>query len=379
MLAGLVLAYFGTQILLHTLVVERPSLTPSADAPRQQSKQEPLAAANLPLIGNDLYPFPLAPSNESIWKTSSVLPAWVKDYFQWHGEQRRLMTSENWSNFRFIVMACLRNDAKCGGSADRLQPLPFVLRMAAESNRILLIHWDVPAALEAFLLPPRGGVDWRLPEYMYEAVAQTPDVNVIRTAQTLVDRLNKIQDRIIVRTRIQSHTHGSDVYNARAIAMNEPPTAWHKHFHDIWYTFFTPVPNIAKSIEDHMEQLELVPGGFSYAHIRALYEINPGEANIKKWAENAINCLSEITLKGGPFFVASDSPIAKQAAVAYGERRKVRVVARNDSQPPLHVDRVQKVVARDLFPVFIDLYIMSFGEWCVTTAWFRLAVGSDLL
>ena len=29
-----------------------------------------------------------------------------------------------------------------------------------------MFHWSRPCALEEFLLPPRGGVDWRLPEWM---------------------------------------------------------------------------------------------------------------------------------------------------------------------------------------------------------------------
>jgi hypothetical protein len=41
------------------------------------------------------------------------------------------------------------------------KPLPYLLRLAYENHRILLMHWTRPAPLETFLVPPQGGFDWR--------------------------------------------------------------------------------------------------------------------------------------------------------------------------------------------------------------------------
>jgi hypothetical protein len=39
-------------------------------------------------------------------------------------------------------MECLDSHPICGGTADRLKPLPSLLRVAASSKRYLLIHWS---------------------------------------------------------------------------------------------------------------------------------------------------------------------------------------------------------------------------------------------
>jgi hypothetical protein len=31
-----------------------------------------------------------------LWEDSSVLPAWMKDYFRWHKEQRLRLNESNW-------------------------------------------------------------------------------------------------------------------------------------------------------------------------------------------------------------------------------------------------------------------------------------------
>lgn len=316
------------------------------------------------LIRNAMYPFPLSPTGESIWERSTILPPWAKDYFAWHRQQRAQITKENWKNFRFIVMGCMRTDSKCGGMADRLLPLPLVFRMAAETKRVLFIHWDVPAPLESFLLPPKGGLDWRVPAWMLDNVAEAATNETIRTVRVFLERLQD-KDQFIIRARIQSHTHGSDVYNKIGMALGESPHAWRHHFHDLWYTFFTPVPWISQFIEDEMERLDLLPGLFACAHIRALYglELTGGreESLIQHWTENALNCLT--SLRSGPYFVSSDSSVAKKHAIAYGKKRKTRVVGRLDKGEPLHVDLVKESGAKELYPVFVDLYIMSFGEW----------------
>ena len=69
-------------------------------------------------------------------------------------------------------MQCLKgSDTKCGGTADRLKPFLFLLREAYESKRFLVIHWTLPARLEEFLVPPKGGIDWRVPKWFEKIVS----------------------------------------------------------------------------------------------------------------------------------------------------------------------------------------------------------------
>ena len=108
-----------------------------------------------------------SPYSGKLWEKSQYVPAWMKEYFEWNAEQRKMINENNWKNHRFLVMQCLSSlDEKCGGTADRLKPFLSLLKLAHKSKRILLIYWDRPARLEEYLLPPVGGVDWRVPAWL---------------------------------------------------------------------------------------------------------------------------------------------------------------------------------------------------------------------
>ena len=112
-----------------------------------------------------------------IWDEPSVqIPQWMKRYLRWHHHVRFAISNNpsdlagtilpEGKHLRFLVMHCMASDAHCGGVSDRLKPLPFILRNAYYSKRLLLIYWNRPGPLEEFLLPPRGGMDWRIPRWM---------------------------------------------------------------------------------------------------------------------------------------------------------------------------------------------------------------------
>jgi hypothetical protein len=295
------------------------------------------------------------------------LPVWMKTYFQWHQKQRRLLTSSNWRDFRYIIMSCLEADLKCGGTADRLRPTPFVLRVAAETRRLFFIKWEKPAALEHFLLPPQSVVvlDWRTPDFINFGEEGGPKVNSI---SLLVQQAKGNQT--VIKAQIQSNDHGSHYYNKKAI-MNtdedEGVNAFREHYHDCWYSLFTPTFLLARTIELVMEQLNLIPGEYAVAHLRALYGIEDMGRDleyVKRWTRNAINCVSGLR-PGGPFFFASDSLYAKKIAIQYGAEHNVSVVSVIDDKEPLHLDLAEDWKTRspsEYFPIFVDLYIMSFGS-----------------
>jgi hypothetical protein len=104
---------------------------------------------------------------------SPMLPEWVKQYTEWHSTQRKryLEAIKNNSpvpdDIRFLISRCLSKD-KCGGASDRLQDMPYNIMLANQTNRVLLIKWEKPASLEHYLVPPKGGINWTIPEGMLD-------------------------------------------------------------------------------------------------------------------------------------------------------------------------------------------------------------------
>jgi hypothetical protein len=89
-----------------------------------------------------------------LWEASSVLPKWMKDYFNWHQDQlANHLKKENWQSHRYLVIRCLESEV-CGGASDRLSSIPKYIRVASKSKRLLFIKWTRPAPLEEFLIPP---------------------------------------------------------------------------------------------------------------------------------------------------------------------------------------------------------------------------------
>jgi hypothetical protein len=89
-----------------------------------------------------------------LWEASSVLPEWMKDYFDWHQDQlANHLNKENWASHRYLVIRCLESEV-CGGASDRLSSIPKFVRVASMSKRLLFIKWTKPAPLEEFLVPP---------------------------------------------------------------------------------------------------------------------------------------------------------------------------------------------------------------------------------
>ena len=142
--------------------------------PRSRSNVEP---ENPSAFHSELQSFYNTTSDgTNLWDDpSSKLPSWMKRYLNWHKHQRAKVESSKtqkgvFSSNRFLVMYCSPVDNNCGGTSDRLKPIPFMLRIAYYTKRLLFIHWTKPARLEEFLVPPKGGLDWRLPDWMAKEV-----------------------------------------------------------------------------------------------------------------------------------------------------------------------------------------------------------------
>jgi hypothetical protein len=69
-----------------------------------------------PPSSDETDPFYNIPSDgTNIWDNSTVIPDWMKTYFNWHKHKRMHWRQGNWTNERWLVMQCLSYDKKCGG------------------------------------------------------------------------------------------------------------------------------------------------------------------------------------------------------------------------------------------------------------------------
>ena len=334
------------------------------------------------------------------------LPEWMIQYFRFHKEQRQQKPSSSSSSSsqqRYLYVTCLAEYRKCGGTADRLLPLPFLIQVAASSRRIILFHWTQPALLEQFLMPPVGGLDWRV----------NNDNDTAASAAWLQTHSEKAGDEAsivelahratlaVVQVKFQSHDHGAGYYNRHRIVerrLQQPPLAMDQDidetlepdfatvFADLWRILFTPSAALAQQIHETMlqqQQQPLAPGQYVGAHVRALYGVSSRpEALIARMAENALHCtLQFLQNHNNPVvYVASDSLLAVQTARDYGTAHGLTVVSattltnrnhnhsRHLSQDPLHLDKTpdwRTRPATDFMTVFVDLYLLGSSR-CVT-------------
>ena len=323
---------------------------------------------------------------------SSDIPQWMKDYFAWHRKERANIREENWRDHQYLVARCLRTDPQCGGTADRLKPLPLLIFWAAKTKRILMFHWSRPCALEEFLLPPRGGVDWRLPEWMarhlpsatiYYDEDDLPKLlqdNRTFPTNTLLSGLLSLfrGDNTIVTTILQSPSGGAETYT-RYVHTGTPShsvTALHYNriYRHVWRAFFTPSLPVQALIRQQMQRMDLVPGQYAAVHLRALYGVHSrSDVVLQRWARNAIACGTALR-PGGPLYFASDSKNAVEyvqdwmAKTMATNSTSVRVVSIQRDYEPLHLEKATDWQSRhpsDYYDTFVDLYILSMSR-CVS-------------
>jgi hypothetical protein len=296
---------------------------------------------------------------------SPEFPEWMNEYFAWHGEERTRLTQKNWKTYKYLVVRCLDVDDKCGGASDRLQSLPLAILFASLSGRLLLIHWERPCPLQEFLVPPKGGLDWRMPSWLHEKLDYAHAIVIVMTAFKPV-----MMNTPLVTMRHQKFW--PEFYDQRKL---QHERSYQDVFHAVWQRVFEPTLPIQALIEKHMREMNLAKGKYVAVHVRAKYIRDLTKDT--KGIENALNCAS--TLRPGyPIYVASDSTQVIRMAMEYGQSKGATVVARTDEHEPLHLDRGaaflnhrnrrgawQDHSASQYYDVFIDLYLLGDSE-CLT-------------
>jgi hypothetical protein len=307
-------------------------------------------------------------SRHFLTQNSTVLPLWFKDYVNLHREQRLALNETNWKNQRFLIMRCLDFDDACGGASDRLSSIPAMLLLANRTRRMLFIKWSRPAPLQEFLVPPEGGLDWTIPDWLdihldFRKLPLTSG----RDPQSLELAESSAQ---IMTFRILIHDHRFEYYNTRRGNKNE--LGFHLVYRDMWDTLFTPSPPVAALIHQNMNDLNLVPGEYVATHVRALYRYD--ESSDTVMIHNAINCATKLK-PALPIYFASDSSNAIRIARQYSRMQNSTIVARIADTEPLHLDRGNAFLlasdgwknlrASDFYDIFVDLYMLA-GSQCVT-------------
>jgi hypothetical protein len=86
--------------------------------------------------------------SSSLWEDSTRLPQWMKDYFAWHSEQRKLVNEENWQSFRYLAHGLFGRRSSAAGHLT-FAPYPFmILRQQTQTTFVHQVGKPVP--LEGF-------------------------------------------------------------------------------------------------------------------------------------------------------------------------------------------------------------------------------------
>jgi hypothetical protein len=100
------------------------------------------------------------------------LPSWLQD--SWAGTGTTTFLQTNWRMSQNVITISLfydvtdmMNHERCDGVSDRFKPIPLILLAAARSQRIFFIQWYQRLyPLEEFLVPPHGGFNWSVPDFL---------------------------------------------------------------------------------------------------------------------------------------------------------------------------------------------------------------------
>ncbi|KAL7571487.1 hypothetical protein ACA910_020908 [Epithemia clementina (nom. ined.)] len=291
------------------------------------------------------------------WRTSKVLPQWMKDYFQWHQDSLRSIreSEHNWKNYSYLIGRCLASD-RCGGGADRLQKLPFLLLLAHRSRRLLFFHWERPASLEEFLVPPPDGLNWTWPPHpaivtatkfqfskfpeirsgglALKYMSPVADLPTLLQSQRRVSPAHALDRKQIISVAFQTHNHGRVEYDLER-TNNETEAPFLQVFRDCWHSVYVPSKPVQERIDWRMQQLHLRPNQYHAIHIRSRHSKELSADVLQKMTSNSVNCLRQITAttdlplvttttnntSSTPIFVASDGRPATRATAKYALER----------------------------------------------------------
>jgi hypothetical protein len=227
------------------------------------------------------------------------LPGWMRKYLEWHQYMRHIYPDDALINDPsapgVLIKYCT---TRCGGLNDRLGTLHHAVYAAAQTNRVLLLKWFIPAPLESFL--ESASINWSVPamerfKYKHIAVEDNgvTDENVSNNTHFLFDwtptsgmrnkyknALEHVKDQLASRMVILFKNWGHPAVN---VVEELPAAGEHDLFGDdddigggsssksfgiLWNAFFKPAPAVQQTLDETMSLLQLQPGKYSAVHCR---------------------------------------------------------------------------------------------------------------
>ena len=292
----------------------------------------------------------------------SKLPKWMVKYFRWHREHRNHRWNEsNWKDYRYLVLACTKTQKNCGGTSDRLKPIPFLLRVAYETKRLFFIRWTRPYPLQEFLEPHQ--VNWSVPAW-FEKILDQEKTKASNRASDIFYYAQKKERYPILQGQIHKGDGAEAAYEDE---FDEETNAYGSFFHDMFRILFKPAPEIAQLVQDQFNGYGLVPGQYSVAHYRANYPPRDnGPEKIRLRTQNALNCASRL-FPGYPIYFASDNMSAVNDSQTYAKATNRSIFCNSNPGDPIHLDFAdpKKHPVSDFYNIFVDLYVMGSGR-CIS-------------
>ena len=296
------------------------------------------------------------------------LPSWLVEYIDWHDTEVASLNSTNWDTRRYLILRCTHDDRVCGGTADRLQSVPYFLRLGYLSKRIFLIRWNIPCRLEEFLIP--NILNWTMPEFL-----EPPFVNnSVYAGGAKFFRTNAFNSKnTIVTGLVRSHFGGEDEFINLFHDFNETTPTYRDIYGDMFRMLFKPSEPVAKLIVDEMNRLDLFPGQYATAQYRAYYRYEDDKSKLPfrevlSHSKHAVDCAHKL-LPNHPIYFSSDSNQAEDLAVEYGKTLNYSVVFQQNEADPLHLDADsrsnQTTPPEAFYDIFVDLWVMGSAR-CVT-------------
>ncbi len=225
------------------------------------------------------------------------IPPFMRDYFEWHGKQIKLLKHEakhNSSddsylgNYKFLVLRCAHDktadgriiEDRCGGLSDRLKSFPLFLWYAATSKRILFFRWGRPAPIETFL-QPRDFWNWTIPDPLMRKIEKLDNGEGDKSkfsrqyftgmARPHKQMLKELEASNLWMIEAYDHSGGSTRYkkfveaaiektsasnqassNSKIFSKLEPRDAFYENFyHDLFHATFRPSLGVKKALDSY--------------------------------------------------------------------------------------------------------------------------------
>jgi len=311
----------------------------------------------------------------AVQSSLNIVPDWIKNYVEWHKDQR--LNHLHDPDTKFLTVTCHRNYA-CGGLSDRLRPLPYFILAANKTGRVLFIKWQ-KFSLEDFLVPPLGGLDWRLPKEFDDLGEDQPWRQC-----SCVDKSNRS-------CNLWEHTDPK--YNKKNIVINarEDLYADFKEqyfvtkrrpegtYSSIMNLLFQPSAKVNLLFLDTMKKLGLKPRQYLAAHFRDRYPHMPdrkakmSDEHKKHLLHNAVDCVVHKSgIKNMPIYITSDKwkmvkYLLHDSPYAEKNNPPVRIVGIEDINRE-NIDEGIDFLRRtpqEFYSIFVDMLIFSHSK-CVS-------------